>query len=85
MKVNTAGKYKVSFNTSIGDYEVGESRANTIDYFGNDILELYEEVIADSPEFPMVFKEVTEEYIVGIFYEAIDPEYPVAVMYKGCL
>ena len=38
--VQAVGQYQVSFNTSVGDYEVGESRMDTVDFAGNDIDKL---------------------------------------------
>ena len=42
------GKYVVSFNTCFGDDEVGESRADSIDFAGDDINTLAEEVVASA-------------------------------------
>jgi hypothetical protein len=76
------GKYKVSFNTSIGEYEVGDSRQDTLDYAGYNIAELANEVINDSPEYPMVFKEVNDRAVVGLFCQKDSLDYPTAIMYK---
>lgn len=68
--------------------EVGDSNLNTIDYAGDDIEALAQEVCADDPEHPLVFvrgKE-EEEIVIGRFFT---PEYqekdspnksPVALM-----
>jgi hypothetical protein len=76
------GKYKVSFNTSIGEYEVGDSRCDTLDYAGDSIAELSNEVIDDSPEYPMVFKELDDGAVVGLFFATDSLDYPTAIMYK---
>ena len=76
------GYYTVSFNTEMGDYEVGASSRDTTDFAGDDIEELAAEVIADDPEFPMVFERVDEDGIVGVFRES-EEDYIVAVMFKG--
>ena len=75
------GEYRVSFNTTIGDYEVGASRMDTVDFAGNNIDELAAEVIADAPEFPMIFERIEDIGLVGIFCNASDPEEIVAIMY----
>jgi hypothetical protein len=79
--VKAVGKYAVSFNTRFGDYEVGESGENSIDYAGNDIDALAAEAIADDPMFPMIFERVDDQRnVVGVFRDATDPESVVAVM-----
>jgi hypothetical protein len=76
------GKYKVSFNTSIREYEVGDSDCETLDYAGDSIVELAKEVIDDSPEYLMVFKEVDDGAVVGLFFATDSLDYPTAIMYK---
>ena len=80
------GKYTVSFNTEIGDYEVGDSWMNTVDYAGDDMFELAAEVIADDAHFPMVFERVDGECgVVGTFRGATAnwDDFIVAVMVDG--
>ena len=77
------GKYTVSFNTEVGDYEVGESSMNTVDFAGDDMFELAAEVIADDAQFPMVFERVDGEYgVVGTF-RGVEDDFIVAVMVDG--
>jgi hypothetical protein len=80
--VQAVGKYEVSFNIFISEYEVGESDMNTVDYAADDIDELAAEVIAGDPSYPMIF-ELTEDdnFVVGVFRDAKEPQYVVAVMY----
>ena len=73
-------KYKVTFNDYIGDYELGETSEGSVDFTGDDIDELVKEVIASDPSFPMVFKQVEEKDIIGLFIEEGE-DYPTAVMY----
>ena len=83
MKTITAhGKYTVSFNTEMGDYEVGESSRDTTDFAGDNIKELAAEVIADNADFPMVFERVEDDWVVGVFRD-VEEDYVVAVMFKG--
>ena len=77
------GDYTVSFNTEIGDYEVGESSRDTVDFAGDDVDALAAEVIADDPNFPMVFERVEGSCVVGVF-RSVEDDYVVAVMFKGC-
>lgn len=76
------GKFTVSFNTEMGDYEVGESSHDTVDFAGNDMFELAAEVIADDPHFPMVFERVEDSCVVGVF-RSVEDDYVVAVMFEG--
>ena len=77
------GDYTVSFNTEIGDYEVGESEMNTVDFAGDNIEELAAEVIADEPNYPMVFERVDGEFgVVGVF-RSVEDDWVVAVMVEG--
>jgi hypothetical protein len=76
------GKYTVSFNTDIGDYEVGESSRDSVDFAGDDIDELAAEVIADDPAYPLVFECVDDYGIVGVF-RSVEDDYVVAVMFVG--
>lgn len=76
------GAYTVSFNTEMGDYEVGESSRDSVDFAGDNIKELAAEVIADDPSFPMVFERVEDDWVVGVFRES-EEDYIVAVMFKG--
>jgi hypothetical protein len=83
--INARGTYTVSFNIEIGDYEVGDSGMNSIDYAGDDIDQLAQEVVAGDPSFPLVFERVDAGRIIGVFRnveEDIDDVYVVAVMYK---
>lgn len=79
--VQAVGQYQVSFNTSVGDYEVGEARMDTVDFAGNDIDKLAAEVIADDPEFPMIFERIEDVGLVGVFRDASDPDCVIAIMY----
>ena len=76
------GAYTVSFNTEMGDYEVGESSRDTVDFAGDKIKELAAEVIADDPACPLVFERVEDDWVVGVFRDA-EEDYVVAVMFKG--
>jgi hypothetical protein len=76
------GKYTVSFNTEIGDYEVGESSRDTTDFAGDYMFELAAEVIADDPSFPMVFERVEDDWVVGVFRD-VEEDCVVAVMFEG--
>lgn len=76
------GDYTVSFNTEIGDYEVGESSRDTVDFAGDDVDALAAEVIADDPAYPMVFERVDDDWVVGVFRD-VEEDYVVAVMFKG--
>jgi hypothetical protein len=76
------GDYTVSFNTEMGDYEVGESSRDSVDFAGDDMFELAAEVIADDPSFPMVFERVEDDWVVGVF-RSVEDDYVVAVMFKG--
>ena len=79
--VKAVGKYAVSFNTRFGDYEVGDSEANSIDLAGDDIEALAAETIADDPAFPMTFERVDDQRnVVGVFRDASDPDSIVAIM-----
>ena len=82
MKV-TYGEYCVSFNCAMGDYELGEAYENSVNYTGDDMDALIEEVIADDPSFPMIFKPLPDEFeIIGVFVDASDEDHVVAVMYR---
>lgn len=76
------GNYTVSFNTSIGDFEVGETSMNTTDFAGDDINELAAEVIADDPDYPLVFERVDEGSIIGVF-RSVEDDWVCAVMFEG--
>lgn len=76
------GAYTVSFNTEIGEYEVGESSRDSIDFAGDDIDELAAEVIADDPAYPLVFECVDDYGVVGVF-RSVEDDYVVAVMFVG--
>ena len=79
--IKAVGKYAVSFNTRFGDYEVGESGANSIDLAGDDIEALAAETIADDPSYPMIFERVDDQRnVVGVFRDADDLENIVAIM-----
>ena len=80
--IQAHGKYKVSFNTSRGGFDLGESYRYTVDFAGDDIDSLAAEVIADDTSFPMIFQRIdnSDEY-VGIFCDAEDHDYVVAIMY----
>ncbi len=77
------GAYTVSFNTEMGDYEVGESECDSVDYAGNDIDELAAEVIADDPSYPLVFERVEDDWVIGVF-RSVEDDWVVAVMFEGC-
>ena len=62
------GKYSVSFNMSIGEYEVGEADMCSIDYAGDDIDLLAAEAIKDDPDYPMTFERIESAQIVGVFH-----------------
>jgi len=79
--VQAVGQYQVSFNTSVGDYEVGESRMDTVDFAGNDIDKLAAEVIADDLKFPIIFERIEDIGLVGVFRDVSDPDCVVAIMY----
>ena len=76
------GKYTVSFNTEVGDYEVGESSMNTVDFAGDNIDELAAEVIADEPTYPLVFERVEDDWVIGVF-RSVEDDWVVAVMVEG--
>ena len=76
------GKYTVSFNTEVGDYEVGESSMNTVDFAGDNIDELAAEVIADEPTYPLVFERVEDDWVIGVF-RSVEDDWVVAVMVDG--
>lgn len=94
MKVE--GKYKVTFNYEFAQIAVGagEEGESTIDYVGDDVDELVKEVTAGDPNFPMVFKKVSElasqddveEGMVGFFISEDDledgDETPTAIMFE---
>ena len=81
MKVK--GKYRVTFNMDIGGREIGDTRECTVDFVGDDIDALADEVITNEPGFPMSFNPVDEDNVVGWFYDVEDPEGgPVAAMYQ---
>jgi hypothetical protein len=77
------GSYHVSFNTEIFGYELGEGE--TVDFVGDDIDELAQEVIADDTGFPMFFRKSTDEGraegLVGEFV-SVDDDYVCAIMYE---
>jgi hypothetical protein len=78
-------KYYVSFNMRMNnDFEVGDSSMNTVDFIGDDIDALSAEVIADDPNYPMVFERSNvHRLVVGVFYgvdEGDDDRYPTALM-----
>ena len=79
--MRVSGEYVVSFNTRIGQYEVGESSEDTVDFVGNDIDELAVEVIESDPSFPLTFERVTDNRsVVGVFRDKSYPDDIVAVM-----
>jgi hypothetical protein len=84
MKTVTAfGEYVVSFNTYIGDIEVGETCMDTIDFAGEDVDALAAEVIAYDTSYPIMFDPIDDGSCVeGVFRAVDDLEYIVAVMYK---
>jgi hypothetical protein len=79
-------KYFVTFNN--GELGVGDEHEMTVDFVGNNIVELAQEVIDGDSQFPMKF--ISGQYpgmpenVVGVFIEiGLDPEdeCPTAVMY----
>ena len=84
MKTKVAtGKYAVSFNTRFGgngDYEVGESGEDSIDYAGDNIDALAAETIAGDPSFPLKFERVTHSTVIGVFREVEDETSIVALL-----
>jgi len=66
------GKYFITFNGVKGDYEVGDIDLNTLNYYGNSVKELKDEVLDSSKE-DLVFRKVNEGDVVGLF-EIIDPD-----------
>lgn len=79
------GKYAVSFNCyfDADNYSCGEEDRYTIDFAGDDIEALAQEVINDNPDYPLFFKRFNNEdaeYIIGAFFSVDDPEYPDALM-----
>lgn len=80
--MKTNDKYKVTFNMDIGDYEVGDTSANSVDYVGNDIQDLVREVIENDLSFPILFVKAEQGSIVGTFVDVEDQEDVVAVMYR---
>lgn len=75
-------KYVVSFNGNYDD-EYGDSDTGSADWTGDDVDALAAEVIANDPNFPMMFVRNTgadEEDILGWFVDPNDYEYKVAVM-----
>jgi len=82
------GKYFVTFNGTKEDYEVGNAEDNTLNYYGNSVKELKDEVIDDNKE-DLKFRKINEGDVVGLF-EIInsDDEDDVeikAVMYKSSM
>lgn len=57
MTKTTYGTFVVSFNTDEFGYELGDAERNTIDYSGDMIGALVQEVLNDSsPDYPLTFK-----------------------------
>jgi len=83
MKVNHHNaKYIVTFNNAIENYEVGDCKETTIDFIGDDIDQLAAEVVADDPNYPLIFKKVVDECcVVGLFIAEGDTS-PTAIMYE---
>jgi len=85
MKVT--GAYKVTFNNEIGGYELGECSERTVDYVGDDVEELANEVCGSDRNCPLKFEEVESDEIIGIFLskpfygDETRDELVVAVMY----
>jgi hypothetical protein len=77
------GVYTVSFNCAFNDISCGEEDRYSVDFAGDDVDALAAEVIADSPDYPMIFKRLDSEngvVVVGAFYSEDDPDYPEALM-----
>jgi len=87
--------YAVTFNGTVGDYEVGDSHECSTDYVGDDLEELVREVIQDcSPDYPLTFVAIPfgdKDRIVGLFCtedqmedadEIGETPYPTAIMYR---
>lgn len=76
-------KYAVSFNVEIDEYAVGDSYMDTIDYIGDDIEELAEEVITDLSRLLVSFVRVDHDVVVGVFVEGDeDEDCPSLIMYR---
>jgi len=73
-------KYKVSFNCCYGEYELGDTEEPSIEYVGNDLNQLIEEVIEDDPDYPLRFEEIAEGDIAGLFFGIEDNDL-VAVLF----
>lgn len=76
------GAYTVSFNTMMGEYEVGEPGWDSVDYAGDDVDALAAEVIADDPSNPLVFERVEDDWVLGVF-RSVEDGWVVAVMFEG--
>jgi hypothetical protein len=76
-----SGKYLVTFNGVEGDFYVGEERLNSIDYAGDDIADLVDEVISSDPNYPMGFQRLDQGDVVGVFHPVDNIEEVVAIMY----
>ena len=78
-------KYAVSFNICIDGEEVGDAYRESVDFVGDDIDELAEEVRYSDPDYPLVFKrQVCAGGIVGKFYDIppnAEDEIVVALMF----
>jgi len=74
-------KYIVSFNCDI-DQGFGDCDMNTIDYQGDNVEDLAEEVINSDPTFPMIFirNDDLQDPVIGWFAEVNDNDYLVAIM-----
>lgn len=76
-------KYVVSFNVEIDEYAVGDCYDDSIDYIGDDIEELAEEVITDLSRMLLSFIRVDHDVVVGIFVEGDeDEDCPSLIMYR---
>lgn len=76
-------KYAVTFNDEIGPYGVGDSYEQSIDFVGDYIDELADEVCTSDLNWPMRFVRVDEGSVVGVFVsDGEDENSPTALMYE---
>jgi len=76
--------YYVTFNMHIrtqsgGDFEVGDTKMNTVDFIGQDIDELARQVVDDDDDFPLRFERLDNPPVVGVFH-SVEDEWEVAYM-----
>jgi len=77
-------KYSVTFNS--GEYGVGDEHESDVDYFGNNLEELIDEVLQNEKGDKLAFWKVNKIYekpCVGVFAEeADDTKGAIAVLYE---